>query len=63
MLLNDEVFDFTDFTSDPMLYSARRGKLRNGEEEEGKEDEEVQERRKGGKNRGRVEESYIPLSL
>ena len=32
MLLNDIVFDFTDFTSDPMLYSARRGKLRNREE-------------------------------
>ena len=26
------VFDFTDFTSDPMLCSARRGKLRNREE-------------------------------
>ena len=41
MLLNDEVFDFTDFTSDTMLYSARRGEIK--EWRRGKEGERTRE--------------------
>lgn len=49
MLLNDEVFDFTDFTSGPMLYSARRGKEGEWKDEEWRKSE----RRKGRTERRR----------